>query len=161
MNLPYTGEEHYDELAGPDTFVGREAPGPQVAIYGASGEQISFEIHPWNEPDPLSEIHGQVYEGLTKEEKKQGMAPKSFEIGETLPIWALPKREGFFRAITDGVDVPEQAIEGLSPGRFEFLAITPDTNDDDVVWVLMAGGTDLYKGTVVQADQDAKPADCV
>lgn len=157
VNLPDYEGERFSGI----TFNER---GPRVAVYDASGELVSFTTYPVEDKDPLRSVHGRTYqadEDLSEQQKRLSEYLDS-ESGSAMKTEDLPDYLGYFRTITDGVDVPKESTgKDRSSEELELLAITPDTNDDSVVWVLLVGGTDLYKGTVVQADEVAKPADCV
>ncbi|MFJ7619807.1 hypothetical protein ACIQYZ_13500 [Rhodococcus erythropolis] len=65
---------------------------------------------------------------------------------------------GYFRIqTTNGVTIPAEA-GGTQTDQQSAIGVLPDAFDEQTVWVLLRGGTSLYKGTVLRFDGDV-PAD--
>ncbi|WOC14337.1 hypothetical protein [Gordonia sp. MP11Mi] len=68
---------------------------------------------------------------------------------------------GTFRmAAADGITIPAEAASDKTDGDYA-LDILIDDENSDRLWLLLRGGTDLYKARVVEATPGTDPADCV
>ncbi|EGD57136.1 hypothetical protein [Gordonia neofelifaecis] len=88
---------------------------------------------------------GTLRESLKRPTMSSGPAnwPKSFDLEKD-------DTHGYHHITAgQGVQIPAEA-GGTKPGQTYALAILPDAFDDDVVWVLLRGGKQLYKGTLVR-----------
>lgn len=57
---------------------------------------------------------------------------------------------GYFHITTDDVSIPAAAV-GTEDGMVSASAIRPDAFQDNTFWVLLRGGTQLYRGSLVAA----------
>lgn len=65
---------------------------------------------------------------------------------------------GTFRiAATDGITIPAKADYSKTDGKYALDVLATD----DGIWMLLRGGTDLYKAELVKTSGDADPTSCV
>lgn len=72
---------------------------------------------------------------------KSNTAPSTFDKVERTSSGYMRVQAG------DGIEIPA-ASGGTEPGQQFITTALPDAFDKDTVWVLMRGGTKLYRGTV-------------
>lgn len=69
--------------------------------------------------------------------------PGSFDRAESA-------QRGYFHVTADDIAIPAAAV-GTEDGMVSASAIRPDAFVDNTFWVLLRGGTQIYKGTLVAA----------
>lgn len=131
-----------DELGGmPD---GRE--GKQVkysAMYNADGKLIGQKVDRYN-------INGSI-----KSTEEQGSVE-----GINDPLSRKHNWGTFRMAAADGITIPAEAASDKTDGDYA-LDILIDDENSDRLWLLLRGGTDLYKARVVEATPGTDPTSCV
>ncbi|ATD71724.1 hypothetical protein CNO18_17125 [Gordonia sp. 1D] len=82
------------------------------------------------------------------------LSDKTYDNNNDVPLTNLDTRKsavrGYFRVTSDGVTIPA-AADGTKNEMVLTSVVLPDAADKDIVWILLHGGTQLYRGSLVAA----------